>query len=446
MTKAFISGWQKKVIEGLQWSFKESEPYFATFGIAVLIGVVGFYFINPIINFDDIYENSMLRITAGISMVPLIFARYWPFRLRKFLIFYWYAAFIYVLPFFFTFMILMNIESNIWHLNGLICLLVMVLFVDLGSLLLLLSVGVLLGLLYFQIKSGGIVTILEHVRFILFSYLGPLVYIILFSRKRERIQKQKLDHMKLVAESVAHELRTPLSAMTMVAQALGKILPTYYEGYVLAKEANLPIKGVTPQLQKYFKELPTILDTVSRNANSMVSLLLANLHEETKFEMQTCSMKACVQTALESYPFSEGEKHLVCLDVLKQEGDFKFIGHSELMKHVLFNLLKNSLYAIASAGKGEITISIEPLSSTSTKEKYNKLVFTDTGSGIDQKNIYHIFDRFYSSKEHGTGIGLAFCRATIQEFGGRIACTSTLGEYTTFTLLFPSTEEGSLNG
>ncbi len=151
----------------------------------------------------------------------------------------------------------------------------------------------------------------------------------------------------------------------------------------------------------------------------MVSLLLANLREDTSFGLQSCSMRTSVKAALDSYPFFQGEDSLVHWDV-DNLNDFNFVGHSELMKHVLFNLLKNALYAIAQAGNGEIRISILPFSPESaprSAKKYNKLVFTDTGSGIAPNKIYHIFDRFYSSKEHGTGIGLAFCRAILQEFG-----------------------------
>ncbi len=88
------------------------------------------------------------------------------------------------------------------------------------------------------------------------GFFVPLIYVVLFSRKRKKIQQQKLDNMKLVAESVAHELRTPLASITISAQALGNLLPTYSEAYVLAKEAKLPVKTLAPFLQKNLEELP----------------------------------------------------------------------------------------------------------------------------------------------------------------------------------------------
>jgi len=142
-------------------------------------------------------------------------------------------------------------------------------------------------------------------------------------------------------------------------------------------------------------------------------------------------MKMCVAEALKTYPFSAHERTRLHWE---DAADFPFLGHKEFTKHVLFNLLKNALYAVASAGKGEIFITIEP--ATNSKGK-NRLIFKDTGSGIPPENLRHIFDRFYTKKEHGAGIGLAFCQSVIQGFGGEITCTSNLGEYTTFTISLP---------
>ena len=108
------------------------------------------------------------------------------------------------------------------------------------------------------------------------------------------------------------------------------------------------------------------------------------------------------------------------------------------MKHVIFNLLKNALYAIASTGKGEIFLSII----SGKKGAANRLVFKDTGPGIPPEHLRHIFDRFYTKTEHGSGIGLAFCQSVIQSFEGNISCLSSLGEHTTFTLSFPSQQNG----
>ena len=223
---------------------------------------------------------------------------------------------------------------------------------------------------------------------------------------------------------------------------MGRILPAYQEAYAKAKTANLLEQTVDSDQERYLSGLPQSLQTASQNAHTMITILLTNLNEGTADrKLEPCSMALCVEEALNAYPFSPSERSLV--QWRNGEGsqngvqaDFTFLGHKELMKHVLFNLFKNALYAIASTGKGEIIITVEP-AENSTGKKTNRLIFKDTGPGIPPGNLRHIFDRFYTKTEHGTGIGLAFCQSVIQDFGGEITCTSQLGEHTTFTVSFP---------
>jgi signal transduction histidine kinase len=69
----------------------------------------------------------------------------------------------------------------------------------------------------------------------------------------------------------------------------------------------------------------------------------------------------------------------------------------------------------------------------------NQLRVTDTGAGIAHDVLPHVFDPFYSTRQGGgTGMGLAFCQRVITAFGGKIECESKPGQYTRFSLLFPS--------
>jgi two-component system, NtrC family, sensor kinase len=65
----------------------------------------------------------------------------------------------------------------------------------------------------------------------------------------------------------------------------------------------------------------------------------------------------------------------------------------------------------------------------------------DTGGGIPPGDLTRIFEPFYSTKERGTGLGLAFTQQVVEEHGGSIRCESAVGEGTTFTLRFPAAGE-----
>jgi signal transduction histidine kinase len=61
----------------------------------------------------------------------------------------------------------------------------------------------------------------------------------------------------------------------------------------------------------------------------------------------------------------------------------------------------------------------------------------DTGEGIAAEDLPRIFEPFYSTKERGTGLGLAFVQQVVREHGGTIVCESELDRGTTFTIKLP---------
>ena len=62
----------------------------------------------------------------------------------------------------------------------------------------------------------------------------------------------------------------------------------------------------------------------------------------------------------------------------------------------------------------------------------------DTGPGIAPENLSKLFASFYTSgKSGGTGLGLAYCKRTMQALDGDICCESEVGKYTAFRLSFP---------
>ena len=154
------------------------------------------------------------------------------------------------------------------------------------------------------------------------------------------------------------------------------------------------------------------------------------MKDDSLIELQRVSILKCVQLALQEYPLSPEEKKLIVLEI---HTDFEFYGSEIVMKHILFNLLKNALYQIKSVGKGSIKIWTDP----------NVLYFEDTASGIPKKHLQHIFDQFFTRTAFGSGIGLAFCKMVMRKIGGEITCDSVLGEFTRFTLSFPIIHERS---
>jgi signal transduction histidine kinase len=145
-----------------------------------------------------------------------------------------------------------------------------------------------------------------------------------------------------------------------------------------------------------------------------------------KSEFSECSLSDCLDEALSVYPLEKNEREKIKIE---KNGDVVFLANKRLVVHVLFNLIKNGLFAIQQAQKGSIFISIDG--------QTNQLRFKDTANGIKPKLAKKLFKEFYTTKANGTGMGLYFCKQTLTQLGGKISCTTQENLFTEFVLDFP---------
>jgi PAS domain S-box-containing protein len=248
-------------------------------------------------------------------------------------------------------------------------------------------------------------------------------------RLEKKVLEEQEEVSRLLAASMAHELRTPLRVIESGLEGIENFLPELLQTYQTARAAELDVPYIAPM---HFKALTNITKNMrmeTRAAFSVVDMLLVktNLSKLNAETYKTCSIAHCVNEALTRYPLHTNESEKIHW---KKE-DFLFFGDETLMTHVIFNLLKNALHYVKAAGKGDIQIWCDK------NENFNILHFKDTSQGIDPDILPHIFERFYTRTRHGTGVGLAFCKLVMQSFGGDIICDSIKGEYSDFTLYFP---------
>jgi signal transduction histidine kinase len=105
-------------------------------------------------------------------------------------------------------------------------------------------------------------------------------------------------------------------------------------------------------------------------------------------------------------------------------------GDEGRLRGAILNLVRNAREAMP--GGGRITVRTRPF------EGGVEVQVEDSGGGIPPGDLPRIFEPFYSTKERGTGLGLAFTQQVVEEHGGTIQCQSTVGRGTVFTLRFPA--------
>lgn len=109
--------------------------------------------------------------------------------------------------------------------------------------------------------------------------------------------------------------------------------------------------------------------------------------------------------------------------------DTSLMGDYELLLAAIANLLQNSIDSIIKKGFIEIE--------TNKDDDFVVISIADNGSGIDEKELDHIFNPFYSKKEEGLGLGLAYVKKVMEIHNGRVEVESKKGKGTKFTLKFP---------
>ncbi|MDT8398665.1 MAG: HAMP domain-containing sensor histidine kinase [Pseudomonadales bacterium] len=273
----------------------------------------------------------------------------------------------------------------------------------------------------------------------MFEYLANQLAIILDRiRVYEKVMhKTVMDHaekmqvMQSLSANIAHEMRTPLSGIRASISGLETYLPDLISAYHFARTQRPgDFQIIRENHLSTLRAMPDRIKLMIDQANAVIDMLLMNLRDNSRDKKQcsVCSAAACIEQAIDRYPFKTGERNKVEL-MLAQ--DFQFMGVESLFIYIIFNLLKNALYSLRAAQHGEISIRLE------RGAHFNHLLFRDSGEGIEAGIIDKIFDGFFTTKEDGTGAGLAFCKRTVISFGGEISCESVLGQYTQFRISLP---------
>ncbi|MED1203366.1 PAS domain S-box protein [Heyndrickxia acidicola] len=219
------------------------------------------------------------------------------------------------------------------------------------------------------------------------------------------LKSEKLAMAGQLAAGVAHEIRNPLTAV---------------KGFLQIMQAGNPLKR--EYLDVMYSEIERIEGIISE------LLLLAKPNCTTFSHKNIHGILSQVTRLMET----EALKEKVLITKLFSEEDFIIHCEENQIKQVFINLIKNSIEAMPSGG----VIKIE----TKRKGSEAVIVLSDTGQGIPQELLPQIGQLFFTSKEKGTGLGLAVSYNIIENHQGEIEIESILNKGTTFTITLPLIE------
>lgn len=424
--------WIKKALVYFSDQVEILEKEIKFFGVVMAINFPLYFFIWDKETWIGLFIEAPLRLGATFLCFGLALKDYWPTKFLKFLPLYWYFSLTFCLPFFFTFMTLVHHGSAIWLMNDITVIFFVFILNNVYISLVVLSIGILAAEIVFLIFMPPFHFDLGAVsgHDIFWSYLPAIIIGGMFSYKRDEVLQEKLQALSYLSGAIAHEMRTPLFSLRIGAQILKDKIKVLTNTYRKSQKYPPIDEDLEEAELRDLEEIPARALTTIHQATTIIDLLLINLKSHTNIaDLEPISIESCINEALQEYPFMADESSLVNWD---PTNDFHFQGNGTLLKYVIFNMIKNSLYHIKEANKGKIFIWLEK------GGKYNILHFKDTGKGIPQDILHRLFDSFYSKTKYGTGIGLAFCKKVMNSFGGNITCHSIEGEYIDLLLKFPA--------
>ena len=205
-----------------------------------------------------------------------------------------------------------------------------------------------------------------------------------------------------VAAKVAHEIRNPLVSVGGFAKRLEKKLSGNLKEYagIIAREVDR-LESILHEILGFVKEARLMKEKVNVGelVDDMILLMQTELRERD-------------------------------IKVLKERGETPQIYvDANRIREALLNIFNNAIQALAIHG----TITMK----TYTEAKYAVIEISDTGPGIEEKDLPFIFNPFYTTKLSGTGLGLAITKRIIEEHKGKIEVDSAPGKGTTFRVFLP---------
>jgi PAS domain S-box-containing protein len=229
------------------------------------------------------------------------------------------------------------------------------------------------------------------------------------------LKMERLSAIGEMAAGMAHEIRNPLSAISMAAQLLQRKASA--DG---ASEEGLYLKTILEQ---------------SARLEQLVKDTLDYARQEKGGEIPAISLKGALESALRLSQIQIGpSEQKVKVQWELSPADLKARAHPQRIQQILINLILNAYQAMPDGGTLTLSLLAEGPEVV--------LKAADTGPGLAKKDMQRLFEPFFTTKGTGSGLGLAISQRIAVQYGGKISADKLKPRGMAFTLRLPRVEGG----
>lgn len=244
---------------------------------------------------------------------------------------------------------------------------------------------------------------------------GTLVIMHNITGRREMEEKlryaERMRNVEMIMSKITHEVKNPLAAINASAEFLRR----HWD---------------VPEEEK--REVVDLIADETERINRIITeyLRIRRIPAPTMLNYDILDVVEMVEKSLEKLL---SERPNVKLETDVSSAEFAF--DADMMKQVLWNLVNNAIDAVGESGK--ITI----LGKNEGPDDIFELRVIDDGCGMSDEVLARAFDPFFTSKDHGTGIGLAIVKQMLEIHEGTIDIETSPGSGTTFIVRLPMSGE-----
>ncbi len=220
-------------------------------------------------------------------------------------------------------------------------------------------------------------------------------------KTQEVLKSERLSAIGELSGRLAHDLRNPLSVMKMSVDMI--------------KQASVDSKISDPTIVNRINLIEKSIDRISHQVDDVLGYV-----RTSPLKLVTVSIRKLVETSMLKINVPDDVEFTISSNDAQIDCDV------DKLDAVFINLIVNSIQAMHEGGKIEIKID----------EKNNMVIlqFADSGEGILDDNLDKVFEPLFTTKQRGTGLGLASCKNIIEQHQGEI---SVKNNPTTFTIKLP---------